>query len=110
MSVLFITHDLALVGEIADYVVVMREGEIKEQGSVEQIFEAPRDPYTRALLLCRPQLERRPRRLPVIDDFMKPGPVAGGALEERRRGLRGDERSEERRVGKEWRARRAREQ
>src|SRR5438876_9477842 len=57
MTVLFITHDLALVGEIADFVVVMREGEIKEQGRVEQIFEAPRDPYTRALLLCRPQLE-----------------------------------------------------
>src|SRR5438874_35733 len=91
MSVLFITHDLALVGEIADYVVVMREGEIKEQGKVEQIFEAPRDPYTRALLLCRPQLERRPRRLPVIDDFMKPGPLAGGSVEERSRGLRGDE-------------------
>jgi len=92
MSVLFITHDLALVGEIADYVVVMREGEIKEQGRVEQIFEAPRDAYTRALLLCRPQLERRPRRLPVIDDFLKPGsPLAGGNLEERSRGLRGDE-------------------
>src|SRR5438445_588940 len=90
MSVLFITHDLALVGEIADYVVVMREGEIKEQGRVEQIFEAPRDPYTRALLLCRPQLERRPRRLPVIDDFLKPGPLAGGNLEERSRRLRGD--------------------
>ncbi len=92
MSVLFITHDLALVGEIADYVVVMRDGEIKEQGRVEQIFEAPQDPYTRALLLCRPQLTRRPRRLPVIDDFLKPGPpLAGSALEERTRGLRGDE-------------------
>ena len=92
MSVLFITHDLALVGEIAGYVVVMRDGEIKEQGRVEQIFEAPQDPYTRALLLCRPQLTRRPRRLPVIDDFLKPGPpFAGGGLEERTRGLRGDE-------------------
>jgi len=91
MSVLFITHDLALVGEIADYVVVMRDGEIREQGRVEQIFEAPRDAYTRALLLCRPQLERRPRRLPVIDDFLKPGPLAGGSVEERSRGLRGDE-------------------
>src|SRR5258706_2574039 len=92
MSVLFITHDLALVGEIADYVVVMRDGEIKEQGGVERIFEAAQDPYTRALLLCRPQLERRPRRLPVIDDFLKPGPpLAGRALEERTRGLRGDE-------------------
>jgi peptide/nickel transport system ATP-binding protein len=92
MSVLFITHDLALVGEIADHVVVMREGEIREQGRVEQIFETPRDVYTRALMLCRPQLARRPRRLPVIDDFLKPGPpLAAGAAEERSRGLRGDE-------------------
>jgi peptide/nickel transport system ATP-binding protein len=91
MSVLFITHDLALVGEVADYVVVMREGEIREQGTVEKIFEAPRDAYTRALMLCRPQLARRPRRLPVIDDFLKPGPLAGGGFEERGRGLRGDE-------------------
>src|SRR5471030_2518964 len=70
MSVLFITHDLAVVGEIADYVVVMREGEIREQGRAEQIFEAPRDAYTKALLKCRPQIDRRPSRLPVIDDFM----------------------------------------
>jgi peptide/nickel transport system ATP-binding protein len=91
MSVLFITHDLALVGEIADYVVVMREGEIREKGKVEQIFEAPQDAYTRALLLCRPQLTRRPSRLPVIDDFMNPGPAAREDIPERRRGLRGDE-------------------
>src|SRR5215831_7880918 len=50
MSVLFITHDLAVVGEIADYVVVMRNGEIREQGPAKQVFEAPRDPYTQALL------------------------------------------------------------
>jgi len=91
MSVWFITHDLALVGEIADYVVVMREGRIREQGRVEQIFEAPQDAYTRALLLCRPQLARRPRRLPVIDDFLKPGPLVGRDIPERSRGLRGDE-------------------
>ncbi|MCC6196959.1 MAG: ABC transporter ATP-binding protein [Burkholderiales bacterium] len=70
MSVLFITHDLAVVGEIADYVIVMRNGEIREQGPAKQVFEAPRDAYTRALLQCRPQLDRRPERLPVIDDFM----------------------------------------
>jgi peptide/nickel transport system ATP-binding protein len=91
MSVLFITHDLALVGEIADYVVVMREGEIREKGKVEQIFETPQDVYTRALLLCRPQLARRPQRLPVIEDFMNPGPVDPANIPERRRGLRGDE-------------------
>ncbi len=84
MSVLFITHDLGVVGEIADRVVVMQDGEIREQGSVDAIFEAPKHPYTKALLACRPRLDRRPRRLPVIDDFLKgEGHVH---LEERRRG------------------------
>ena len=91
MSVLFITHDLAIVGEIADYVVVMRDGEIREQGGVEQIFGAPQDAYTKALLLCRPQLARRPRRLPVIDDFLNGAPHAAPDMAERSRGLRGDE-------------------
>ncbi len=70
MSVLFITHDLALVGEIADQVIVMRNGEIREKGDVRQIFDAPKDGYTKALLRCRPSLENRPWRLPVISDFM----------------------------------------
>jgi peptide/nickel transport system ATP-binding protein len=85
---LFITHDLALVSDIADQVVVMRDGEIREQGSAEQIFTAPRDAYTRALLACRPPLDRRPRRLPVIEDFLTGGGARPG---ERKRGLRGDE-------------------
>jgi ABC-type microcin C transport system duplicated ATPase subunit YejF len=71
MSVLFISHDLGLVGEIADQVVVMRDGEVREKGPVARIFRAPQDPYTRALLACRPRLDVRPRRLPVIDDFMR---------------------------------------
>ena len=70
MSVLFITHDLAVVGEIADHVVVMRSGEIREQGTAKAVFEAPQDAYTKALLKCRPELEHRPMRLPVIDDYM----------------------------------------
>ncbi len=70
MSVLFISHDLGLVGEIADRVVVMRNGIIREQGPVSQIFEAPKDDYTKALLACRPSLEGNPRRLMVIDDHM----------------------------------------
>jgi peptide/nickel transport system ATP-binding protein len=73
MSVLFISHDLGLVGELADDVVVMREGVVREKGPVERIFRAPQDPYTRALLACRPRLDVRPRRLPVIDDFMRGG-------------------------------------
>jgi len=70
MSVLFITHDLGVVGEIADRVVVMRQGEVQEQGEVARIFEAPSHPYTQALLACRPTVDARPRRLPVIDDFL----------------------------------------
>ncbi|MEF9997412.1 MAG: ABC transporter ATP-binding protein, partial [Burkholderiaceae bacterium] len=70
MSVLFITHDLGVVGEIADRVVVMRNGAVQEEGEVEPIFETPAHPYTRALLACRPSVDERPRRLPVIDDFM----------------------------------------
>ncbi|HEY8069628.1 MAG TPA: ABC transporter ATP-binding protein [Burkholderiales bacterium] len=91
MSMLFITHDLAVVGEIADSVVVMREGEIREAGAARQIFEQPRDAYTRALLACRPQLGRRPMRLPVIDDFLGGAPPAQADASERKRGLRGDE-------------------
>jgi len=85
MSVLFITHDLGVVGDIADHVVVMQNGEIQEQGPVKAIFENPQHPYTKALLACRPRLDRRPRRLPVIDDFMK-GDGQPRHLEERLRG------------------------
>ena len=70
MSVLFISHDLGLVGEIADHVVVMRNGIVREQGPVARIFEAPQDDYTKALLACRPSLEDNPARLMVIDDHM----------------------------------------
>ena len=88
MAMLFITHDLALVSEIADHVVVMRDGEIREQAPASQLFRDPRDAYTRALLACRPPRDRRPVRLPVIDDFLSgKGPASG----ERRRGLTGNE-------------------
>ena len=70
MSVMFITHDLRVVGEFADEVVVMQHGEVRESGSVAAIFEAAREPYTQALLACRPPLERRPARLPVVADFL----------------------------------------
>jgi peptide/nickel transport system ATP-binding protein len=74
MSLLFISHDLALVGEIADHVVVLREGTLREQGPVDAIFSAPRDVYTKALLACRPSLTDNPARLTVIDDH-----IAGAA-------------------------------
>ncbi len=76
MSVLFISHDLGLVGEIAGSVVVMRHGEVREAGTAADIFGAPRDAYTRALLACRPRMDTRPRRLPVIDDIVNNRPLA----------------------------------
>src|SRR6185503_4402795 len=91
MAMLFITHDLALVSDIADQVVVMREGVIREQGPAAQVFGVPQDPYTRALLACRPPLTRRPQRLPVIDDFLKGGASAEVTQAERPRGLHGNE-------------------
>jgi peptide/nickel transport system ATP-binding protein len=89
MSVLFITHDLGVVGEIANHVVVMQNGEVQEQAPVREIFEAPKHPYTRALLECRPRLDRRPKRLPVIDDFLKG--TGAPRMEEQPRGVKADD-------------------
>lgn len=69
MSILFITHDLGLVGEFADEVVVMRHGEIREAGSAEQIFTQAQDVYTKALIYCRPDPDMRRARLLTIDDW-----------------------------------------
>nr|WP_312324769.1 ABC transporter ATP-binding protein [Acinetobacter oleivorans] len=98
MSMLFITHDLALVGEIADKVIVMRHGEIREQGVAEEVLEQPKDVYTRALLYCRPQMSQRPYRLPVTSDFMRQEDnilveqsFDASEIPERKRGLNGDE-------------------
>jgi len=71
MSVLFISHDLGVVGEIADHVVVMRQGIVREQGPVAAIFQNPQDIYTKALLACRPSLGHASARLPVIDDHIE---------------------------------------
>ena len=76
MSVLFISHDLGLVGEISSQVVVMRSGEVREKGDVATIFSAPKDAYTQALLACRPRLDVRPRRLAVIDDIVNNRPIS----------------------------------
>ena len=76
MSMLFISHDLNLVGELAHAVVVLRRGVIREQGPAEAIFRTPHDPYTRALLACRPGLGRAThgggKRLPTIEDLLEP--------------------------------------
>jgi peptide/nickel transport system ATP-binding protein len=71
MSVLFISHDLGVVGEIADRVIVMRQGVVREQGPVATIFRAPQDAYTKALLACRPSVGFSGARLPVIDDHIE---------------------------------------
>jgi len=99
MSMLFITHDLALVGEIADQVIVMRHGQIREQGWVKDVLERPQDVYTKALLHCRPQLSKRPMRLPMISDFMQQKgddyiethSIDVESLQQRSRGLTGQE-------------------
>lgn len=99
MSMLFITHDLALVGEIADQVIVMRHGQIREQGRVKDVLECPQDVYTKALLHCRPQLSKRPMRLPMISDFMQQKgddyiethSIDVESLQQRSRGLTGQE-------------------
>lgn len=71
MSVLFISHDLALVSEIADRILVMYKGAIVEQGNVSDIFLNPQHTYTKALLSSKPSLDVRLKRLPTIKDFME---------------------------------------
>lgn len=71
MGVIFITHDLNVVGEIADRAVVMYKGDIVEQGKVEEIFNHATHPYTKGLLACRPSLHPKGERLPVVSDFME---------------------------------------
>ncbi len=70
MSILFISHDLSLVSEIADRVVVMYKGEIVEQGEVSEIFNAPKHSYTKALINSRPSLGTRLKTLPTIQDYL----------------------------------------
>lgn len=70
IGVIFITHDLGVVKEIADRVVVMYKGEIVESNTVNEIFSNPQHPYTKGLLACRPVLHKKGERLPVVSDFL----------------------------------------
>lgn len=70
MSMIFITHDLGVIAEIADTVAVMYQGKIVETGTVRDIFTNPQHPYTQGLLACRPQPDKRLRYLPTIADFL----------------------------------------
>ena len=69
-SIIFISHDLGVIKEIADKVIVMQKGKIVEEGYVNVIFNSPVHPYTRGLLACRPPLKDKMRRLPTVEDFL----------------------------------------
>ena len=70
MGMMFITHDLGVIAEIADEVIVMYKGKIVEQGTVLEIFGNPQHPYTKGLLACRPRLDKKFKILPTVSDFM----------------------------------------
>lgn len=70
MAILFISHDLGVVKQIASKAAVMRLGKIVEQAAVDQLFSNPSHPYTQALVACRPPIDSRPERLAVVDDFL----------------------------------------
>ena len=70
MGMVFITHDLGVVSEIADDVVVMHNGEILEKGTVRQVLDHPQHPYTKGLLACRPPMKIRLKKLPIVKEFL----------------------------------------
>ena len=69
MSIIFISHDLGVISEICDRVVVMFRGKLMEEGKVNQLFNHPQEDYTKGLIACRPRLEGRLKKLPTIQDF-----------------------------------------
>lgn len=73
MSIIFITHDLGVIAQIAHRVVVMHRGKVVEEGTAEAIFKKPTHPYTQGLIACRPPLGKKLRKLPTISDFMLEG-------------------------------------
>lgn len=82
-AVIFITHDLGVVAEIADRVAIMYKGEVVEEGKRDDIFRSAKHPYTQALIACRPALHPKGERLPTVDDFMNKNPsgVRGSRFE-----------------------------
>jgi len=77
-SIIFITHDLGVIAEITDRILVMYKGKVVERGTVWEIFSNPTHPYTKGLLACRPRIDLKLNKLPTIDDFMRTEQSAGG--------------------------------
>ncbi|MEH2415600.1 ABC transporter ATP-binding protein [Nostoc sp.] len=80
MAMIFITHDLGLISEIADEVAVMYKGKVVESGTSGQIFSSPQHPYTKGLIACRPSLDRRPQKLLTVSDYMSAEETATGQV------------------------------
>jgi peptide/nickel transport system ATP-binding protein len=80
MAMIFITHDLGLISEIADQVAVMYKGKVVESGTSQQIFSSPQHPYTKGLIACRPTLDRRPHKLLTVSDYMSAEETATGQV------------------------------
>ena len=70
ISIIFITHDLGVISQIADRILVMYRGKTIEEGPASQILLHPAEPYTQGLLACRPPLDSRPKRLPTVEEFL----------------------------------------
>ena len=86
-AIIFITHDLGVIAQIADDIMVMYRGKMVEQGPAQEILHQPRQPYTQGLLACRPPLEGKPRRLPTVEDYIQ-------AKSEKRKVESGEQRTE----------------
>lgn len=71
MSMLFISHDLGVIANVCEEVLVMFRGDVVEQGNVETIFNHPKENYTKGLIACRPRLDERAKRLPTVKDFLE---------------------------------------
>ncbi|MBR3829083.1 MAG: ABC transporter ATP-binding protein [Bacteroidales bacterium] len=85
IAVIFITHDLGVIAQIADDIAVMYHGKIVEQGDANDILHHPQHPYTQGLLACRPPMDSRPRHLPTVEEFMGAESGEGGVESEERK-------------------------
>lgn len=85
IAIIFITHDLGVISQVADRIMVMYRGHIVEQGDARQLLHHPQQPYTQGLLACRPPLDSKPERLPTVEDFLEGvnGSEKGGNESER---------------------------